>query len=137
MRVSDLSTRLTTKQKVRLRSLEINCQMHHEIPTLTPWYADVTVSADSSETPPVLCPELLSAKSQLPSVLATNACALTNKMVELEAFLRESSVPIAIVSEFWDITNYTGYIKGYTCFFYTRRFRGPNLKASDDEAGFS
>ncbi|KAK2706890.1 hypothetical protein QYM36_014805, partial [Artemia franciscana] len=92
-KVAKAETRLKTKQKVRLRSLvRTNCQTHYDTPpTLKPWYADVTVSADTSETPPVLCPGLLSAKSQLPSVLMTNGFSLTNKMDELEVFLRESS----------------------------------------------
>ena len=110
--VSDLSTRLKTKQKVRVRSLvKINSQMHYEIPpTLKPCYAVVTVSADSSEIPPVSCTGILFAKLQLPCVYITDARSLTKKMDELEVFLRESSVQIAIVTEFWGIINDTRYM---------------------------
>lgn len=53
-----------------------------------------------------------------------NARSLNNKMDELEVLIKQNNVPIAIISECWDITEETARIKGYRNYLNTRRDRG-------------
>ena len=106
---------------------EVNCIPPSEIPpSLRPWYADPVSSLSS--TPPPLTPEFFLSKCRLPNILVCNARSLNNKTDELEVVLKQTSSPIAVITECWDINDETGHIKGYKCFFNTRRDRGINRR---------
>ena len=109
--------------------VKIRCLQRYEIPpTLSPSQLQPILPCSSDELPPLLRPEQLSAQAKLPNFILCNARSLTNKVDEMEILLREVSVPIAAVTECWDITDEMGRIKGYTSYFNTRRDRGLSRK---------
>ena len=88
-----------------------------------------------SDCPPVLSPQVLSCKHQLPNFLLSNVRSLTNKVDELDVILRQNNIHIAAITETWQLDETSGRMAGYKVFLNTRTDRiggGVALYVRDD-----